>query len=442
MLKKFKSEKASITIEATISLTAFAFLIITLLSVVNICIAQAKIGMAINSAAKEISHYSYLYALTGLAESHANIASSAAETEADINEVLGDVNTVFTEMQNLGSDVKSNPSDISGILEDAKGLSSSSSNLKTSVENLAKDPKGVMFGLAQILANDGWNLAMSRLVAAPLSKVLVQKNLATTTDGDANAYLKFLGVVPDGKGSYIDGLDFSKSHLFVDGSNEIKINVSYDIKIIALLPIDFKFHFNQTAVTHGWLCGDATYRSTKELLASTDNNTIWTRGTITERSELIRRQGIDEYLKDGYVQTSNLTDVPLYSPTENQFVSIFSMNPMYSPEGEDTVTLNDLSQTAMANQITEWCGAINSSTSGKETVTTQQFVDGKKQKVEENCKDATKKIVLVIPEDPGLKEKVEAAIKEANTNGVTIEVVPSYGNGARTSTTQANNTTE
>ncbi len=430
MLKKFKSEKASITIEATISLTTFAFLIITLLTVVNICVAQTKIGMAINSAAKEISHYSYLYALTGFAESHKKVAESGQKTKEEVNEVLGSVNTVFTEMQNLGADVKSNPTDISGILSDAENVKGSASDLKELVADISKDPKGLMLGFAKIVVNDFTNEALSRLAEA-LAKSLVQKNLATATDGDVDAYLRFLGVVPDAKGSYIGGLDFSNSSLFKNGSNEIKINVSYDIKVIALLPIDFKFHFNQTAVTQAWLCGESTY-VTREQELENFNNTIWTEATIQERVDLIRHQGIEEYLDKGYLKTSNLTDVQLYSPTENEFVSICTMNPLYSAPGEETVKLEDLSQTAMANQITMWCGAISSSTDGKETIKTQQVVNGQNAKVDTNCKDASKKIVLVIPQDEGLREEVEKAILMADTQGVTIEIVQSYGNGART----------
>lgn len=430
MLKKFRSEKASITIEATISLTTFAFLIITLLTVVNICVAQTKIGMAINSAAKEISHYSYLYALTGFAESHKKVAESGQKTKEDVNEVLGSVNTVFTEMQNLGADVKSNPTDISGILSDAENVKGSASDLKELVADISKDPKGLMLGFAKIVVNDFTNEALSRLAEA-LAKSLVQKNLATATDGDVDAYLRFLGVVPDAKGSYIGGLDFSNSSLFKNGSNEIKINVSYDIKVIALLPIDFKFHFNQTAVTQAWLCGESTY-VTREQELENFNNTIWTEATIQERVDLIRHQGIEEYLGKGYFKTSGLTDVQLYSSTENEFVSICTMNPLYSAPGEETVKLEDLSQTAMANQITMWCGAISSSTDGKETIKTQQVVNGQNAKVDTNCKDASKKIVLVIPQDEGLKEEVEKAIANADTQGVKIEIVQAYGNGART----------
>ncbi len=42
MFEKFKKENGSVTIEATISLSAFMFAIVTLLTIVNICVVPAK----------------------------------------------------------------------------------------------------------------------------------------------------------------------------------------------------------------------------------------------------------------------------------------------------------------------------------------------------------------------------------------------------------------
>lgn len=47
MLKTTKKDSGSVTIEATISLSAFMFAIVTILTIVNICIVQAKMSYAI-----------------------------------------------------------------------------------------------------------------------------------------------------------------------------------------------------------------------------------------------------------------------------------------------------------------------------------------------------------------------------------------------------------
>ena len=104
MRRKFRDESGSVTVEATISLSAFMFAIVTILTIVNICVVQAKMSIAINATAKELSHYSYLYSLTGIPGGQAKLAEAAANTEGDINGVLSDVNTVFTEIQKITVD--------------------------------------------------------------------------------------------------------------------------------------------------------------------------------------------------------------------------------------------------------------------------------------------------------------------------------------------------
>ncbi len=42
MLNRFKGESGSVTVEATISLSAFMFAIVTLLTIVNICVVPAN----------------------------------------------------------------------------------------------------------------------------------------------------------------------------------------------------------------------------------------------------------------------------------------------------------------------------------------------------------------------------------------------------------------
>ena len=86
---------------------------------------------------------------------------------------------------------------------------------------------------------------------------------------------------------------------------------------------------------------------------------------------------------------------------------------------------------ALREAIERLCGKMCSTTDGLDTVTTKsKDANGDTTKTEYDCSGASNKLVLVIPEDPGLREAIEAIIAEANTRGVTIEIVPGYGNGA------------
>lgn len=437
MFEKLKKESGSVTIEATISLSAFMFAIVTILTIINICIVQARVSYAINMTAKEISQYSYLYSLTGLNDSEQNLYKAGKEGTKDLTQILSDINTVYNEIENLGNTGKQsidNIDDIMSAWDSAVGsvsnIETAGSSIESSISSIAKDPKHLMFGIAKMAACEGFDLVKSRLIAAPLAKVMCKKHLVNEDGGSVESYLKQLGVKPSATGSYFDGLDFSKSTLFPYGSNEIRINVSYDVKIIALLPIDFSFHFNQTAITHGWLCGEQSFQSSAKYV---ENDTLWTKSTVQERASLIRHMVIDDLTDEGYAKTTGLTDVQLYNAETNEFVMISSMNPLWSAAGEDPLTLDDLDSDALKNSIERLCGKMNSTTDGLTKVTTKTESNGSITKKENDCGGAKNKIVLVIPEDEGLKEKIESIIAGANTNGVTIELVPSYGKGANSS---------
>ncbi len=446
MFRRLKKEKGSITVEATISLTAFMFAIVTILTIINICTVQAKVAHAINITAKEISQYSYLYSLTGLNQSQESLYKAGVEGTKDISAILKDVNTVYNEIENLGNTGQKSMDNIDDIMtawDDAVGsvekIEGAGSSLMSKLSDIAKDPKSLMFGIAKMAASEGFDLVKSRLIAAPLAKTLCQKHLVSKEGGDVNAYLKGLGVVPSASGSYIDGLDFSQSTLFPNGSNEITINVSYDVKVIALLPVDFTFHFNQTAITNGWLAGEVSFQSAKKYI---ENDTIWTKATVKERSNLIRHMVIDEMEDKDYKKTCGLSDVQLYNAEENEFAMIASMNPLWSAEGEDPKTLADLDDVALKEQIERLCGKMKSTTENLTSIQTKSEVNGSTVKTENNCAGASNKIILVIPTDSDLKEKIESIIASANTNGVKIEVTPSYGNGARkTEVTEGNTET-
>ena len=432
-LKKLNNESGSVTIEATISLSAFMFAIVTLLTIVNICLVQSRMSYAINTTAKELSQYSYLYSLTGLNQSQKAIYDAGKTNTQQLDSILEDINSVYNEIENLGNTGNQSPS-VEGILDSwdsIKNIQGAGSSLYDTMKDIASDPKELMFGIVKLATNEGMDLAKSRLIAAPLSKVMCQKHLVDEKDGDVEAYLKSLGVVANPNGSYLDGLDFSQSTLFPNGSSEITVTVSYDVKVIPLLPLDFSFHFEQTAITQGWLCGEVSFQSATDY---TTNNNIWTESTVNERARLVRHLVIADMEAEGYQSVSGFTNIHMYNKDKNQFLMISSMNPLYSSEGESAKTLNDIDETAIKNSIELLCGKMKSSTDGETSVTTKTTADdGSTTKTTHDCTKASNKIILVIPEDAGLKKKLEDIIAKADTKEVEIELQPSFGNGARVS---------
>lgn len=445
MKKLLREDSGSVTIEATISLSAFMFTIVTILTIVNICLVQSRVGVAIHATAKELSHYSYLYSITGLPESKAKLDEAAKKHEGDVDGVLKDCNTIYTEIQNLGKKdgEKESAQDITGMIDSLKqsydNVSQAGGSLKQSLEKMAEDPKSVALGLAAIAASDGWDLATSRLIAAPLSKGLCKKNLVGEKNGDVESYLRQLGVVPAANGSYLDGLDFSLSSIFPGQSNEIRVCVSYDVKVIALLPIDFSFHFEQQAITHGWLTGNQSYRTPQKQIEQyeSENSSIWLDATITERVDLIRHNGIKDYEDEGYNQVCgrSFQDVHAYNSETNEFLVINTMNPLYSAPGEPTLTLDDISEQAIRETIEHLCAGISDTAKNMKTVETKKTLpNGKVVTNSYSCTGNKQRLVLVIPEDEGLDGKLLAIINSCDKRGVTVELHQGYGLGARTST--------
>ena len=420
-----KDKRGSVTIEATISLSAFMFAIVTILGLVTICTAQAKIGVALNTTAKEISQYSYLYGLTGFNESTATLADAAGGTKQSINETVGNVNTIFNEIENLGNTGNNtNISDPSSVIDAWDSISQSVHNgtesagaIEEQIKDIAKDPKQFIFGIVKLLASEGLEEAKSRLVAAPLSKVMIQKHLKNEKNQSVEDYLKSLYIVPGSGGSYLDGLDFSKSTLFAYGSNEIRLVVTYKVKIIPLLPIKTEYSFTQSAVTHGWLQGDKTFKSASSFTENPENNSIWIKATVEERADLIRHMGIDEYKSEGYEKTKGLTDVQLYNDSLAEFIMISSMNPLYGLSSVD-----EIDEAAIKSSIERLSGKIRSTT---ESLNSVKCESGSTYQ----CQGANNKVVLVIPEDEGLKEKIQQIIDSTNTKGVEFEIITSYGSG-------------
>ena len=441
------NERGAVIIEATLSLTAFVFAIVMILSIVNLCTAQTKIAYAINTTAREISQYSYLYSLTGLNDRQKELYGAGVEGTSAVEKVLTDINTVYNEIENLGNTGLSSEDNIEDILKawdkvegSVGNIANAGASLENTVSEIASDPKNLLFGIAKLAASETFDLVKSRLIAAPLAKIMCKRHLVDEKDGDPEAFLQHCGIVPNSTGSYLNGLDFSQSELFPYGSDVIRINVQYDVKVVALLPINVIYHFNQTAITHGWLAGEVSFDSSDKYVKNDDekgkdtekNQSLWIQATAEERASLIRHLVIDDMLKEGYKKTSGLSDVQLYNPESNNFIMISSFNPLWSAEGEPVKSVSDIDEASIRLTIERLCGKMKSTTDPQKTVKTKTLKsDGSTVKEEFNCTGASNKIILVIPEDSGLKEKIEKIIASSKTHGIEIELSLGFGSGAR-----------
>lgn len=255
-LSRQKSEKGAVVVEASISLTVFMFFIVTILSIVNISAAQAKIGLALNATAKEISQYSYLYSLTGLDAVQSENFEGTAETRVSIDNVLGGITTMYNSLgtvKDVGSTMGDSADigqDFETIIDELNSTNASAEQVYNELSNIAGNPQSYIIGAAKLGLNEITDAAKSKLIAGPLTKIFIQKHLRSSAAESCETYLKRLGIVP--KGSYLNGIDFSESVIFLNGSDNIILVADYEIEVIKLLNHEIKLHFVQSAATKAW----------------------------------------------------------------------------------------------------------------------------------------------------------------------------------------------
>lgn len=212
---KRTDEKGAVVIEATISLAFFMFAMLTIYCIYHSCLAQARIGAALNASAKEISQYSYLYDLTGLNDKQSELHGNSGAAESTLSQNLSEVNGFFDALGGLGN---------------------------TAVSAFGGEGESFIY----YLLNEGIDTVKGAIMGE-LSRAMMKKHFGADPDG----YLRGLGV-EDGLG----GLSFIKSRIFQDGEkDDIVLNCRYKIKVFDFLNIDFSFNIEQCATTKAWRAG-------------------------------------------------------------------------------------------------------------------------------------------------------------------------------------------
>ena len=102
-----KHEKGAASIEATISLTIFIFVIWAVYMMINYSLVQARVSYAINTTAKEMSQYAYFYHVFGLDD----FDSILAETKTQAVETFSNFNELVSSTKDEVTEISSNPTD-------------------------------------------------------------------------------------------------------------------------------------------------------------------------------------------------------------------------------------------------------------------------------------------------------------------------------------------
>ena len=252
-MKKLKKQRGSASIEATVSLTAFIFVIMAIYAIVNFCIVQSKMATAIDTTAKEISQYSYFYHALGLqgldaklkenkkqaVDTYEGISSLIDNPDSDITSLDGDTSTDLTTA--LADSDKTAVEDQYGKIK----------NAQSQISGVINNPAQFMKSIAALAGSAAFDEFKAHLIAAPIAKGLTQRHFGKTS-AEANEYLKNYGVV----GGY-DGVNFNMSTMLMQGKpNDVEIVVYYNLDLSTIFPIDLKITMCQRASTRAWLGGD------------------------------------------------------------------------------------------------------------------------------------------------------------------------------------------
>ena len=402
-----RKEKGAIVVEATISLTAFMFAIFMILSIVNICFIQAKISVALNTAAKELSQYSYLYYALGANNLESEFNNGTEDSKQLAMDTIDGVGTMMDSLANAGASVETG--DFETMMSEIEtGKTTAESLITQYADGLKNDPKGFILGMGKMATNELKEEAKTAL-AQILARVFMEKNLKASPEDDPDAYLRNYGVV-DG----MDGLDFNYTTFLAYGnSNEIQLVVTYDVRVMQLLNLDFKFTIRQCSKTTAWGNGISKMNPEQNQATETGEN-LWDLGINPRGTKIVE----NEKKKYAYTDTNHGFDA--YNPADNEFVTIVST---------DTSTKSR----STAKGIKDFLNASYRDMTQKvdnlgETI---QVTDQSGNKVDftSNPESRRYEIVLVVPDNAPMDVVTEGVnqFKESNP-GVNVIVRKGYGN--------------
>lgn len=197
------NEKGAIMVEATISLSIFIFFMFTLLSLVQIAYTQARVSVALDSVNKRIAEYAHVYFATGLDDALPNSggkSSDIANEVADFLKELGGSEIFQNEFIDLG--------DFGAMISGAG----------TAIEGDS---------LTRLIKHGVGGLLVNQMLTSSLGDDFCQRN--HIVDGFHTGQVKFL-----------------------ENGSDIFLEVHYDIRVIQLLNLDYKFHMSSCSYTQAW----------------------------------------------------------------------------------------------------------------------------------------------------------------------------------------------
>ncbi len=399
-----KKERGAIVVEAIISMTSFMFAIMIILSVADIAYTQSKIAIALNSAAKEISQYCYLYYKFQLDSLNAKVKRGTEEAEKMVNDTVDGLGQMMDSFGGAGGDFQED-NFTSAVNKLEAGATAANQTIGSLAKSIAENPKGFVVGMGKLAGRELTEAAKVYL-GQSMATVFMSKNLKSSSGDEPDAFLRRLHVA-DG----MDGLDFHYTSLMAYGSsNEIHLVCTYRIQVIRLLNFEVAFTFCQSAKTMAW--GDGVSIVTPR--------SIW-----TSMDKFARGKYIVAKEKEGFHYTSSGHGFDAFVNTgdRNEFVSIVSM---------DTSSASYQDVNGIKNKLSGDFKALEKGVSKLEDPITV-LQNGQEKSIPSDPDTRTYRLLLVIPEgtSPEYKEMVKEAIaglqEKYPDKTISVDVKEGYG---------------
>lgn len=267
--RKENSQCGSATIEAVIGFTVFLLAIFTILGLANFCRAQMMVSAAVDTAAKELSQYSYFYEMSGLKKFDNVLQDNAKVGKNNINEVIGTVDTLYSSISNTKDQTVQNKTEIDNMLASGqvdldvldqtvsdisngvRDIGDAAGTVQNAIGDVINDPMVYMRSIVALLGAEGSDAA-KRAIAIPLARSFVAKHFGASTK-ECDERLEALGI----EGG-LDAMDFRASEIFIGSAPEdITLRVFYRVKLFQVFDwIILEADVNKVSTCRAWLGGD------------------------------------------------------------------------------------------------------------------------------------------------------------------------------------------
>ena len=241
-----RDEGGYIVVETIGSFLLFLFLILSILTLVNVVTLQARVHYALTQAAETLSMYSYVAEVTGAAPHLMNLDGEAGKVRIEADEFKTNINGVIDGIQSVS------------LGDTASAANAAAVQVEGWVKDTLDDPKETI----RLILDYGLDEARGALTEALIRPMVGRYLRNGAMSGDA--YLKSVHVIGG-----LEGLKFYDFSLFdfknlgdndskiLDKDGNIKITVRYEIDYtFGALPLPFpKLGVTQIVKTKAWLNG-------------------------------------------------------------------------------------------------------------------------------------------------------------------------------------------